>query len=132
MKRVVLSILLFVIGFSPAWAEHFDYRVKAGKANEVYVFGRYRVLTCQADILPQLTVRQKPKHGSVKFVKSMVRLSADTGKCAGQQIKGMKIIYTPARGYRGKDAFSVSYPYFVYESGMQRSTETMSFSLDVR
>ena len=132
MRLIVFSVSLFFMTFSPALAERLALEVPRGKASVVYVFGHYRENSCEPGVIPQMSLRHKPKHGSVKFRPRSFRLTADAGKCAGRLTKGVEIVYTPARGFKGAEAFSVNYSHLIYVSGVRRTTKTISFSLNVR
>ena len=132
MRRVFLVLLLLVMGAGPAAAENVSQTVKAGRTTTLYTFGWYGRDNCRAMAFPQPKVRQKPQHGSVKFFKGTGRIGAKGGKCAGRPLPFLGIHYTPARGYRGKDRFSVTYSRFVYTNTQHQTVSSINFDPNVK
>ncbi len=132
MGRILVVLLLLSFGVAPAAAENVSKKVRAGRTTTVYSVGWYNRLTCRPVALPNLKVRKKPKHGNVKFVRLAGRVGAKGGRCEGTTLPAMAVRYTPSRGYRGNDGFSVSYRRFVYTNRQNQTVSSVTFDIDVK
>ncbi|WP_139112744.1 hypothetical protein [Hoeflea olei] len=52
-------------------------------------------------------IQTPPKHGRLDFTTNMSKAKNIPANCKGK-VRGLQIIYTPDRGYRGPDSFYVS------------------------
>lgn len=66
--------------------------------------------TCKMTSVPQISVTQRPRHGSVRIYRKSGYGGFDRngphGACADVKYPGLAVRYTPARGYAGQDAFA--------------------------
>ena len=104
--------------------------VPAGRSTEIGFLAAFDKQACRR-LRANVRVNQ-PRHGTVRttgasasFTSGQVR----TNKCAGRSIGGVKVIYTPDRGYRGADSFTINVS---YRDGADRRVSTEGFHLNVR
>ncbi len=132
MRHILFVFLLFSFGMVPAAAENVSKKVRAGRTTTVYSVGWYSSRTCRPVALPDLKIRKKPKQGNLKFVKFTGRIGAKGGHCEGKPVPAIAVRYTPSRGYRGNDRFSVSYRRFVYTNTQHQTVSSVNFDVDVK
>jgi hypothetical protein len=118
----------------PAAAETIRGAVPAGKST---VVGFFNVLsgegsTCQQPARPTMIVEKAPQHGTVTFRWARHQWKGMRFSCKGVGIGGMEIIYTPAKGYRGPDAFRIGAQYAQYVEASGSSYAGGSYLLDVK
>jgi hypothetical protein len=132
MFRFTVYFLAFLFVSGSAGAEILKRTVSANKSSNVSAQAVYSKGTCHGGELPQMKVTKKPSHGRVKFNKTTFKLSKAAGKCAGKRVKGINIIYTPNKGYRGKDEFKIGFSFFKYDGGIRRSFRSSKFLITVK
>ncbi|SFU07004.1 hypothetical protein SAMN05444141_107334 [Pseudovibrio denitrificans] len=107
MIRQIAGIAFLLAGTSVAMAEDHSGDVRANRSTIVNRHFYYNSQLCSSGPIAQVKLKKEPKHGSVKIVRSV--WVPEKGKCKGKKFKGVDIIYTPKRGYRGPDEFSTKY-----------------------
>ncbi len=112
--RIAISALFLLASIAIAQAETQRVTVKRGKTTLVGAHYVYEEGTCRTAILPKLKLENSPANGRVAFSKYAGRITEKGHKCEGAPIKAMLVKYTPKRGYRGTDTFSVSYRWYRY------------------
>ena len=65
--------------------------------------------------LPEVTIREQPSYGTVMVQPVTVPLDASTN-CAGSRVTGPALVYTPRKGFRGTDRFTIDFPFASNES----------------
>jgi hypothetical protein len=111
MRAALLpAFLVLLAGFSSASADTFDKSVKANSRTAVGAFFTYSEGTCQASVVPDVTVRTKPANGTVAIEVKDVTMKPDSS-CPGARMRGPVFIYTPAKGFRGSDQFEIDIPF---------------------
>lgn len=132
MFRTILAFALTIACLSSALADQFSRTVPANRKSQVYSHAVYQKQSCISGAIPNMKVSRKPKHGKVTFQRSTFKLGKDTGRCAGKSIKGMGIIYTPDRNYRGQDKFTVTYSYEAYSGASRRNFISNTYNITVK
>lgn len=77
----------------------------------------------------------KPDHGKVTVSYQRYALGKGAGRCAGRQAGAMVVQYTPDRGYRGKDNFTISFHYSLFHGSLGRTprkTARYTYNLTVK
>ena len=89
--------------------------VKANSRTAVGGLFTYGVGTCRAGEFPEVTIREQPSYGTVVVQTVTVLLDASTN-CAGSRVTGPALVYTPRKGFRGTDRFTIDFPFASNES----------------
>ena len=108
----------------PASAETIERTVKANHRSPVGGLFTYEVGTCRASAIPDVTIRDKPRNGTVAIHSVTATLPPETN-CGGQKVSGPALIYTPNKGFKGADQFTIDFPFATNETrsptGMTRT-----------
>ena len=115
MRRILVSLALgacFIAGV--ASAETIERSVKANARTPVGGIFVYWVQACTQGAIPDPRISDAPKNGTVEIEMRQVRLTKETN-CTGN-VKGPVFVYAPKKGFKGKDEFTVEYPYARSES----------------
>ncbi len=131
LRLLCFTTLLFAL-ITPATAETKSLDIKANRATGIDFFAVYGEHTCYGAELPRLKIRKQPANGKIRFEKYTHTFSEDSTKCPGAKIKGMVVIYTPNRGYRGDDTFTVSYGYARYYGSGRMRQKSFKYNLTVK
>lgn len=130
-KLFIKTMVLIFLASSPALADRFSRKVPANKSTVVNVVGTYNERSCKYGVLPKVKIVQHAKHG--KVVTKTSSFPINKGKCKGKKIRATSIIYTPNRGYRGKDSFKTRFSYDRYSnSGSSKRYVDDYFSILVK
>jgi hypothetical protein len=111
IKKSVLAALIAMSVPAAAIAETVTGNVPANRATKVYAFTVADSSTCASPGRPKMKVAKAPKHGTVTFDWGFVPAGKAFRNCQGGRMRAMAIIYTPAKGYRGEDSFTVGYSF---------------------
>jgi hypothetical protein len=103
------------LGTTSAAAETVERTVKANTLTAVGGIFTYGVQSCLQGAIPDAKVGREPKNGRVVVRMHQTILGKDTN-CAGRKVSGPIFIYTPNRGFKGVDEFTVEYPFAKSES----------------
>ncbi|SHL55782.1 hypothetical protein [Roseibium suaedae] len=130
LKLAALAFSLIAVSL-PASAKTISDTVPAGRST---VVGSHAVYGpgCVSGPIPDMKVKKQPEHGRVEFRTKILQLSEKAGKCAGKKIKGTLIIYTPKKGFKGPDKFTVQYAYEKYVGTPRMSFVSDTYKLDVK
>src|SRR5215213_2500407 len=111
MRRwsAVLAALAVVVA-GPASAETVERAVKANQRTAVGGVFTYELESCRAAEIPNLSFRTQPSHGTVAIYEVTIPLGPHT-TCAGRKVKGPALVYTPTKGFKGQDQFTIEYPF---------------------
>lgn len=131
LKRFCLAALFFASVF-PAAAETKSLDVKANRITGVDFFAIYGEHTCRGAELPKMKIRKQPTNGKIRFEKYTHTFPKDSIKCPGVKIKGMIVVYTPNKGYRGDDTFTVGYGYARYYGSGRMRQKSFKYNLTVK
>jgi len=129
MFRILLAGAITFASLAPAFAAE-KVTVPANRTSGISSFIHYNGDMCRGGAIPNLRVGKKPKHGKLTFKTVMTKLGP--GRCKGVPVKAMAAYYTPDRGFRGKDAFSVSYTHDLYEGAAGIGSTSYSFDITVK
>lgn len=97
---VALAFLLALLGEASAETRN----IPANKTSTIGFYYTYVRNTCNYGSKPKFKLTQAPAHGSVTAKWQGYRMGQEAGYCAGKQVYGMMIVYTPNKGFQGKDA----------------------------
>lgn len=130
MTRIVLgaAIAFLMASVATAGAARAEASLPANKSVMLYEFAVWHPSTCAHFGKPTYKVRTQPKHGKLRFVHGVSKSEKVPSHCKGK-VKGLQVIYTPDRGYRGPDSFvlTVMQPRFVGDPGPRGSTVRPKF-----
>lgn len=106
-------------------------------ANRSTIVGFFHVLSgmgtsCQQPAKPKMLIEQAPQHGTVTFRWARHSWKEMRSACTGTTIGGWEVIYTPARGYHGPDAFRIGAQYAQYVEASGSSYASDGFILAVK
>ena len=107
MIKYIAGIAFLIAGMGAAVAETHSGEVRANRSTILNRHVYYNGQLCSSGPIAQVKLKTEPKHGTVKIVRSV--WAPEKGKCKGKKFKGVDVIYTPKRGYRGPDEFSTKY-----------------------
>jgi hypothetical protein len=122
-RHFLLVFLTLALGASAAAAETVERTVKANTLTAVGGIFTYGVQSCLQGAIPDAKVGQPPKNGRVVVRMHQTILGKETN-CAGQKVSGPIFIYTPNRGFRGIDEFTIEYPFARSESSAPAAMST--------
>jgi hypothetical protein len=111
-----LSCLIVLLVSTNARADTIRDTVPTNRASVVGSAATYGP-DCTAGKIPELKIRQAPKHGKVSFEVISTQLSEQAGRCAGKNVMAALVIYRPDKGFRGEDTFKVGFVMRMYTSG---------------
>ena len=102
--------------------------VPAGRTTSVATFSIFDRTSCQGGELATARIVQ-PANGTVR-VKPVTRRAnaegfrAGDAKCTGSTFRGQDVLYTPDRGYRGLDRFTVRFSWNERPGSRRTANET--------
>ena len=111
MKSLLAAFAAVLFLCCPAQGEAFTRSVPAGQTSDVFMYRPWNNSCTSTYARAKLVA--KPQHGFVshRYVTSAIpavdRLSGRRTRCVGQPVTGFVVTYTPARGFRGMDSFSL-------------------------
>ncbi len=132
MIRMLLAAAIAVASTTSAMADRVSKTVPKNKKTFVGGAATYSEGMCDPMSIPQMRIRKKPSHGKVEFRTEYFKLSERAGSCAGKRVKGTAVFYTPNRGYRGNDKFSVSFTMMRYTEGSRMKHITDTYDITVK
>lgn len=80
------------------------FNVKAGKATPLFPLGQFENDTCMVLPPPRYDLAQ-PENGRFKVITAPVTLTR--GICKGKSYNDLWLVYTPERGFKGRDRGSI-------------------------
>ncbi len=106
-------------------------------ANTSTRVGFFHVMTnmgagCQQPARPTMLIEKAPLHGGVSFRWTHHSGDQIRNGCKGVTVGGWDVVYTPARGYHGPDAFRIGAQYDQYLVGGGASYSSDAFVLLVK
>jgi hypothetical protein len=113
-KLLALAAATLILG-GTARAEQFTRSVPSGRTSDVHTYRPWDNSCRSAFASAKLMV--KPQHGimshrySSSTIPEVDRLSGRKTRCFGKPVTGFVVTYTPARGYRGIDTFTLDMEY---------------------
>src|SRR4051794_13236141 len=110
MRLGIASILGIVLVAGAANADTFDRTVKANTATAVGGFYGYETNTCYPSAIPDAKIHQPASNGNVEIRSHQGKLDKDS-RCPGLMVRGLAYVYTPKKGFKGLDEFSVDVPW---------------------
>ncbi len=124
MFKYFMSAAIVMAGIGAAAAETHSGDVRANRSTILNRHVYYDSQLCTSGPIAQVKLKKEPKHGTVKIVRSV--WVPKKGKCKGKKFKGVDIIYSPKRGYRGPDEFATKYsmPKYTNRSTMRYLHDT--------
>ena len=87
---------------------------------------------CSGVQIPRMRVARRPAHGTISFRRESVPLDNIKPMCAGRSATGIVVVYTPNRGYRGLDVFTISQRSSLDPNNVIVGNRSTTFSLTVR
>jgi hypothetical protein len=132
LKKSVIAALIAVSVPAAALAETLRGSVPANRPTRVYAFTVADPSTCASPGKPTMTVRKAPKHGSLTFNWGFLPAGKTFQNCANGQMRAMGVVYTPHKGYRGADSFSVTYAMPKMAGYRYTGARTQSFEVNVK
>ncbi|MBD1547529.1 hypothetical protein [Roseibium aggregatum] len=129
MFRILLASAITIASLAQATAAE-QVTVPANRKSMVGSHVIFSRDTCSGSTVPNMRVGRKPKHGKVDFRTVSGKLSE--GRCAGKPMRGKAVFYTPQRGFKGSDNFSVVFEYDYYEGAARRTSTSYSYDITVK
>jgi len=127
MKHIFLCLFAVLFLSIPATAED---AVQANRSTLVYDFSVWFSADCSHMGKPRYKVRTHPKHGRLSFLFGATQARNLPKRCQGK-VKGLQVVYTPNRGYRGPDSFvmTVFQPRFLHDEAPVGRTVRPKFTV---
>lgn len=116
MYRAAAVFTGLILLAGPASAETVERTVKANTITAVGGFLSYEVNTCYPAEIPNVKIRQEPGNGTVRIVPHEQALGKDS-RCPGTKVRGLAYVYTPKKGFKGDDEFTLDVPWRSTDSG---------------
>ena len=132
IKKSVLVALVAMSVPAAAIAETLKGSVPANRSTRVYAFAVADPSTCASPGKPKVTVREAPQHGKVTFDWGFIPAGKTFQNCANGRMRAMGVIYTPNKGYRGADSFSVTYSMPSMGGYRYNGIRTQGFAVNVK
>lgn len=128
MIRLSFVLLAFLAMTSSSTSA--DFTLPANKSSQIYDFAVWNPVTCAYPGKPSYKVGTQPQHGRLDFIYGFTRATNMPAHCKGK-VKGLQVVYTPNRGYRGTDGFvlTVRQPRFLNDSGARGQTVRPRFTV---
>lgn len=130
MRVGLWAIVLIASAMGTGAAETIERTVKANTLTAVGGIFTYGVESCAQGAIPDAKVGKPPQNGRVVVRLHQSTLGKETN-CAGRKVSGPIFIYTPNRGFRGVDEFTVEYP-FARSEGSSPTLRSTTYRLTVR
>jgi len=128
-------ILLFTILSGAAHAETESVTVRANRSTSLMSFSVFVKSSCYTSGKVDYSFSNKPDHGKVTVSYQRYTLGKSAGRCAGKPAGAMVVNYTPDRGYRGKDKFTLMFHYSLFHGelgNMPRKTSHYTYNVTVK
>ena len=116
MMRLMTSCIFIVLTSTVAEANFRTKVVPAGQTTRVAVYTAWHPERC-GSVFAIVKVTSKPQNGKLSNTLTnttipVTRFTGRPGPCFGKPTKGFEVYYTPAKGFRGPDTFSleISWP----------------------
>jgi hypothetical protein len=105
-------------------------KVAAGRSTTLGFFNVYQKSTCAGAGKPSVSFKQ-PANGTLRAEWGSGVNNSDDG-CKGKTTKGYRLIYTPKKGFRGKDSGTLYFTYPTYANSPTTSTRRVPIEVEVR
>ena len=104
--RAIILIATILVFCGNAGAETVNIDVPAGRTTAIHQYALYSRANCASAQRPELSVKSV-KNGKVTSQNHSGTITS--GNCKGRTIKSTVALYTPNRGFRGKDTVKITY-----------------------
>jgi hypothetical protein len=131
-KVAALAFVAALLPALPASAETRTITVPANRTSSVETIAFYNNETCRSGAVPQMQVTRAPANGKVSFRQFSGTLNESSGRCSGKRVSGQNVIYTPRKGFRGTDSFTVRYSHERYQGTSRRVYRSTKFRITVK
>jgi hypothetical protein len=91
-------------------ADTVERTVKANTTTAVGGFFGYEVNTCYPSAIPEVKIHQLAGNGNVEIRPHQAKLNEES-QCPGLSVRGLAYVYTPKKGFKGSDEFSIDVPW---------------------
>jgi len=126
-----LVALTAVAGLIGGCNETVRVTTQAGKPVLAAAKGMYAERSCEAWEPPEVSLSTPPQHGKVTHILARAPLDLKGNACHGKLIDYRVSIYTPDRGFRGEDKFTIKYDMIVTDGGT-RATRSQDVVAEVK
>ena len=111
MRRWIVSVVGLVLAAGGAAAqESVDRTVKANARTAVGGIFTFWQHSCEQSMIPDPKLSKAPANGRVEIEKHRLTMRKPH-PCDGRELSGPVFFYTPAKGFKGVDQFTVEYPF---------------------
>ncbi|KZK88394.1 hypothetical protein PsAD46_02352 [Pseudovibrio sp. Ad46] len=131
MIKYFVGAVFLITGLSTAAAETHSRDVAARKASVVNGHVYYNQNQCTSGPIAQVKVKVAPKHGSVEIRRTTYNPPKGQ-RCYGKKFNAVVVVYTPKKGYHGKDTFKTRYSMPKYVQGSQMNYFTDTYKINVK
>lgn len=113
--RTALAAVATALAAAPVSTNAADLTVPANRTTEIAFLNVYDAGQCASGGRPRIRLRQ-PEHGTIttRWTKRKITdnwFGLGGRKCVGRDMRGLAVYYTPDRGYRGTDDYSLRWTY---------------------
>ena len=115
----------------PALAETLVRTVPANRPSIVGAFAGYNAMTCASVGIPDAKLRKLPQSGTVR-IETRKEKMIGKGICDKTDQYFLVFIYTPRKGFHGKDEFSVDIPWRNYADDAAFTVLTNTYQVTVQ
>ena len=84
--------------------------------------------TCYRSVIPDVKVRQAPSNGNIEIIPAPAGTRHRDNRCSGRKVRGLAYVYTPKKGFKGMDEFSIDVPWASTDTGPKRFRPTRTGS----
>jgi hypothetical protein len=128
-KAAFFAAAFFVVSFSSVAVAQGEIEVPAGKSFTTKM-NVYNPNNCEAGPYPQVEFKQ-PENGTFTSKKGR-SVEPKGAACAGKNMPGVMITYTPKKGFRGRDCGSVALNFPAYVSGGSMTSRIFPVCFNVK
>jgi len=133
MRYIIVACAVLCATLSSASrAEAESATVGANRTTALGGFSIYQKQNCYSGGKVDYKITTKPDHGKVTVRYERHKLGDSAGKCAGRKAGTMVILFTPDRGFHGKDKFVVSFYFNKFASGGTPRARNVSYDVTVK
>jgi hypothetical protein len=131
---IVVATFCIVLGLATsAFADTKNITVKPNSSKEVLTYYIHSGGDgCFSTSPGAFLIRQKPSNGTVTFARKKTKLN-DPGKvCHGKTVHYTSVTYTPNKGFKGTDSFSVGNNFYAHDGDAHFSAHDYSYNVTVK
>ncbi len=130
--KCTFALVFLAIGFVASVSHAEERTVRSGRSSPLDLFATASQGDCSTSGKPTTFISVKPAHGTISFQWVGTTMDKVFGFCGSKPMKGMLTIYTPHKGFRGKDTATVGFRYPTYSGSNTTSASSRTYNITVK